>query len=124
MAYYVDAWRNYLNFTGRATRSHYWIFLLFNLAAVFVLAFVDGMLGLMVSGSTGVFSGLYILAAIIPGLAVGIRRLHDTGRSGWWFLIVFVPFVGSIILIVFFVMAGEPVANAYGPPPAAPYATT
>lgn len=118
MAYYLDAWKNYFNFTGRATRLHYWMFVGFNLIAVFVLAFVDALLGMKVSGDTGVLSSLYILAVLIPGLAVAIRRLHDTGRSGWWFLIVFVPFVGSIILIVFFVLAGEPGVNRFGPPAA------
>ena len=74
------------------------------------------------SGIGVIFFGLYfiyMLAALIPGWAVAVRRLHDTGKSGWWWLIVFVPFIGAIVLIVFWVLDSAPGANQYGPNPKA-----
>ena len=70
-------------------------------------------------GETGVglLGGIYSLAVLLPGLAVAVRRLHDIGKSGWWLLIALVPFVGAIILIVFFVKEGDPGSNEYGPNP-------
>ena len=64
-----------------------------------------------------ILSGIYGLAVLIPGLAVAVRRLHDTGRSGWWLLIGLVPLIGAIVLIVFMATDGEPGDNAYGPNP-------
>jgi uncharacterized membrane protein YhaH (DUF805 family) len=64
-----------------------------------------------------ILGGIYGLAVLIPGLAVAVRRLHDTGRSGWWLLIGLVPLIGAIVLIVFMATDGEPGDNAYGPNP-------
>jgi uncharacterized membrane protein YhaH (DUF805 family) len=75
------------------------------------LGMVDSFLDL------GFLSGLYGLVAFIPSLAVAVRRLHDTGKSGWWLLIVLAPFVGWIILIVFFIQDSQPFDNQYGPNP-------
>ncbi len=105
---------NYANFSGRARRAEFWWTLLINWAIMVVLAII----GLAVLGDAGVaLYLLYALATFIPSLAVGIRRLHDTGKSGWYLLISLIPFVGSIILLVFFASDGERGPNQYGPSP-------
>lgn len=117
MNWYLDAWKNYANFQGRARRKAYWMFVLFNIIAIIVLGMIEGVVGLRGEGGYGILSGLYSLAIILPGLAVAVRRLHDTGRSGWWLLIGLVPLIGSIVLLVFFVSDGQPGSNQYGPNP-------
>lgn len=104
---------NYLNFDGRARRAEFWWYFLANLIISIVLNIIDAALGLG-GGYGGVLSGIYGLAVLLPGIAVGIRRLHDTGKSGWWLLIVFVPIVGIIVLIVFWATDGTPGTNDYG----------
>jgi uncharacterized membrane protein YhaH (DUF805 family) len=106
-----QALSRYATFSGRARRSEYWWFALFNTVVAVVVSIVDGVLGLTV------FYPLAVLALILPGLAVGVRRLHDLGRSGWWLLIAFVPLVGAILLIVWFCQDSQPQPNAYGPSP-------
>ena len=94
------------------------MFALFN-TLIGIVLYVPGLL-LKGSGLSAVFFGLYfiyLLAALIPGWAVGARRLHDIGRSGWWWLIVFVPFFGAVIPIVFWCLDSNPGANEYGPNP-------
>ena len=120
MDYFINAVRNhYADFDGRARRAEYWNFVLFNFlgtVAIVVLAFALG----AVSESLGlvVFLGYFVwtIGLFVPGLAVAVRRLHDTGKSGWWLLIVFIPFVG-IALLVFMCMDSEPGTNAFGPNP-------
>ncbi|MBC6460830.1 DUF805 domain-containing protein [Actinomadura sp. HBU206391] len=112
MNWYIAVLKNYSDFSGRARRTEYWIFFLVNV----IISVVFGVLIVMTDGFLYVFL-LYALAVLIPSLAVGVRRLHDTGRSGWWLLISLVPFVGAIILIYFFVLEGEPGDNVYGPNP-------
>ncbi|MFD8262708.1 DUF805 domain-containing protein [Streptomyces griseoluteus] len=111
MHWYVDVLKKYAVFSGRARRQEYWMFFLFNLIITIVLAIVDAAL------DTQVLQLVYGLAVLIPGLAVAVRRLHDTGRSGWWVLISLVPLVGWIILLVFLASEGKPEANEYGPNP-------
>jgi uncharacterized membrane protein YhaH (DUF805 family) len=110
--------RKYVDFTGRARRSEYWFFFLFTAIAGLVGAILDAIFGLRsgVYSGTGPIEGLIHLALLLPSLAVGARRLHDTGRSGWWLLIGLIPVVGWIILLVFFVQDSEP-DNKYGPNP-------
>jgi len=117
MNWYIDAWKNYVNFQGRARRKAYWMFVLFNIIAIVVLGMIDGALGLGGQSGYGILSGIYSLAIILPGLAVAVRRLHDTGRSGWWMLIGLVPVVGPIVLLVFFVQDSQPGSNQFGPNP-------
>ncbi len=112
MNHYLTVLKKYATFTGRARRAEYWMFALFNIIIAVVLGVVD-----TVIGSPGILGGIYVLAVLLPSIAVGIRRLHDTGRSGWWLLIVFVPFVGAIVFLVFTVMDSHPGTNAYGPSP-------
>ncbi|MGD1894972.1 MAG: DUF805 domain-containing protein [Cyclobacteriaceae bacterium] len=116
MKYYFDAFRNYANFSGRSRRSAYWYFTLFHLLAVVLLTFTDIALGMSAEGY-GVLTTLYILGTIIPSLSLTVRRLHDTGRSGWYILIGLIPIIGSIILFVFYVENSQPGSNQYGPHP-------
>ncbi|GGM07745.1 DUF805 domain-containing protein [Deinococcus aerophilus] len=109
---------HYADFSGRARRREYWMFTLFNLIITFVLGFVDGMLGLGSDDlSLGVLSGIYTLAVLIPGLALTARRLHDTGRSGWWQLLSLIPLVGGIVVLVFVVSDSDAQTNRWGPNP-------
>lgn len=102
MNYYFDVWKNYAVFSGRATRTQYWMFAATNffiyiIFGIFLAAFKDNILGTILT----VLYWLYSIALIIPNLAVTVRRLHDTDRSGWWILIALIPLIGIIILIVF-----------------------
>jgi uncharacterized membrane protein YhaH (DUF805 family) len=110
--WYLAVLKNYAGFSGRARRTEYWMFFLVNL----VIAVVLDILGLYARFFT-IIGLLYGLAVLIPSLAVGVRRLHDTGRSGWWLLIGLIPVIGTIILLVFFATDGEPGDNQYGPNP-------
>jgi uncharacterized membrane protein YhaH (DUF805 family) len=112
MNWYLQALKNYAVFSGRSRRTEYWMFVLFNLIFSIVLGFIDGMIG-----TAGVLGLIYSLAILIPALAVSVRRLHDTNRSGWWLLIGLIPVVGAIVLIVFFVMDSDPGDNEYGANP-------
>lgn len=117
MNWYLDAWKNYANFQGRARRKAFWMFVLFNIIAILALGFIESMVGLRGDSGYGILSGLYSLAVLLPSLALAVRRLHDTGRSGWWILIGLVPLVGGIILIVLYALDSQPGANQYGPNP-------
>lgn len=112
MEWYLEVLKKYAVFEGRSRRSEYWYFVLFNFIISIFLAVVDGMLG-----TFGLLQGIYCLAVLIPGLAVSVRRLHDTGRSGWWLLIAFVPIIGAIALIVFMALDGTPGENEFGQNP-------
>ena len=112
---------NYAKFDGRATRSEYWWFQLFNVLvvlagyAVLIAGYAAGRSTVLVSLAL-VALVIYSIATFIPGLAVTVRRLHDTDRSGWWLLIVLVPYVGAIVLFVFLVLPSSPGINQFGAP--------
>ncbi len=114
---------NYANFRGRTRRSGYWWAALFLVIASLVLWFVDLQLfsGMwpqeLLDQGSGPLSIVFGLAIIIPVLSLGVRRLHDTGRSGWWVLLGLIPLIGSIVLLVFYVQDSQPGENAYGPNP-------
>jgi uncharacterized membrane protein YhaH (DUF805 family) len=112
MNWYIKVLKNYAVFSGRAQRTEYWMFVLFNFIITLALAFLDSAIN-----NPGVLTGLYSLAVLIPSLAVLFRRLHDTGRSGWWVLILLVPVIGAIVILVFLVLASEEGENDYGPNP-------
>jgi uncharacterized membrane protein YhaH (DUF805 family) len=103
--------QKYVDFSGRARRSEYWFFSLFTLVVGIVLQIIGSIIG------TQFIYYIFALAVFLPGLAVAIRRLHDTGRSGWWVLIGLIPLIGFIVLIVWFATDSEPNANQYGPSP-------
>jgi len=120
MNWYLEVLKKYAVFKGRARRKEYWYFFLFNVLISIVLGIIDGMTGsFSPEAGVGLLGGLYGLAVLIPGTAVFVRRLHDTNRSGWWFFIALVPFVGAIILLVFMVQDSQPDENQYGPNPKA-----
>jgi len=105
--WYVATLQKYVEFNGRARRKEYWIFTLVN----FVISVILAVLGL------DFISTLFGLAVLLPGLGVSVRRLHDLGKTGWWLLIAFIPLVGLIVLIYFFVQEGDSGSNEYGPNP-------
>ena len=118
MSLFPSALKKYATFGGRAQRSEYWYFFLFYLLIFIALAIADSLLGSFnKSQGYGLLSGLFCLAMAIPSLAVGVRRLHDIGRSGWWLLISLVPFIGAIVLLLYSVRDSEPGENVYGPNP-------
>jgi uncharacterized membrane protein YhaH (DUF805 family) len=106
---------NYANFTGRARRAEFWWYFLANLLISIVFNIIDAVIGSGMGGGIGVIGLIYSLAVLVPGLAVGVRRLHDTNKTGWWLLIGLIPLVGIIVLIVFFATDGLPGSNRYGP---------
>ncbi|MCM2579382.1 DUF805 domain-containing protein [Streptomyces meridianus] len=112
MSWYLEVLKKYAVFSGRARRKEYWMFTLVSVVISIVLTIVDKAVL-----DSSILNGLYSLAVLLPTLAVGARRLHDTGRSGWWQLIGVVPLVGWIVLIVFFASAGEQNQNAHGANP-------
>jgi uncharacterized membrane protein YhaH (DUF805 family) len=109
----------YVGFSGRARRSEYWWFALFALLVSIVATSLDAVFGTM-DGDTnaGVIAGIASLALLLPSIAVAIRRLHDTSRSGWWILIGLIPIVGWIVLLVFYLQSSRG-DNSYGPSPTA-----
>ena len=112
MNWYLEALKKYAVFSGRARRKEYWFFILFNAIISFALIIIE-----YLAGGPGFVVGIYYLAIAIPSLAVLVRRLHDTDRSGWWFFINFVPLIGGIIILVFTVQDSQPDENRYGPNP-------
>lgn len=122
----VSVFSKYATFSGRATRSEYWFFYLFNVIMCLGLVAVCAILGAIFKDAAGAVGGytvgtilywIYALAAFIPNLAVSVRRLHDTGRSGFNLFWMFLPIIGAILLLVYFVTASNPGDNAYGPEP-------
>ncbi|MGY5846609.1 DUF805 domain-containing protein [Salegentibacter sp. HM20] len=116
MHYYFNVLSNYFNFSGRARRSEYWYFILFNAIFAFTFMFLDILLGFSELGY-GVLYVLYSLAVFIPGIAVTVRRLHDVGKSGWMYFIVLIPIIGAIWLLVLLLTEGDHRPNKYGPSP-------
>ena len=112
MNWYLGCWKKYAEFSGRARRKEFWMFVLFNFLVSIAVGIVDGILG-----TNGALGGLYSLAVLIPSLAVAARRLHDTDRSGWWQLIGFIPLIGWVILLVFFCSDSKPGENRFGSNP-------
>jgi uncharacterized membrane protein YhaH (DUF805 family) len=120
MSWYLQVLSKYATFTGRARRREYWVFSLLSIVIMIALLVVDVMFGMMdTEAGIGLLSGLYTLAVFVPSLAVGVRRLHDTGRSGRWMLLLLVPLVGSLWLLVLMLLDGERSSNQFGPDPKA-----
>ena len=104
--------KKYAVFGGRARRKEYWMFFFFNFLISFGIGFFAGLFGAMLHLNLGFLSVIYMLAILIPSIAVGVRRMHDTNRSGWWSI---VPIAG----LVFLFFNGDPNENDYGPDPKA-----
>lgn len=116
--WYIRGLQRYIQFTGRAGRAEFWYYILFYILIVIGLRIVDGVLFGATAGN-GVLTWLFWLFSIMPNLAIGARRLHDTGRSGWWLLLSLIPIVGLIVLLIWFISQGQEDSNQYGPPPIA-----
>ena len=114
--------RKYADFNGRARRSEYWLFWLFTTIVSIILTFVGG---LVMGGNDpsnpfaggNLLSWIWTVAILIPSIAVGVRRLHDTDRSGWWLLLILLPIIGAIVLLIFFVLDGTSGSNKFGSDP-------
>ncbi|AZS49622.1 DUF805 domain-containing protein [Entomomonas moraniae] len=126
MHWYLGVFKKYADFSGRARRMEYWMFNLFNiiiLTVLFILmfAFVDGQTQQFTTMSAifGIILVIYCLGTILPSIAVTVRRLHDTDRSGAWFFINFVPYIGGLVLLIFMCLNGTPGSNRFGEDPLA-----
>jgi uncharacterized membrane protein YhaH (DUF805 family) len=129
--------RRYADFSGRSRRKEYWLYVLFLFIGFIVFGILDSVLGLGGSSSSwhstsgeqvgagasfhgGVLTIIFWLANLVPSIAVGVRQLHDTDRSGWWLLISLIPLIGGIVLLVFTVLEGTRGPNRFGPDPLQP----
>lgn len=111
MEHFTNALKNhYADFNGRATRTQYWMFILFYIIFYIVAGVIDSFI------TGGLLTLVFALGMLIPSIAIAARRLHDTGRTGWWQLIALIPVIGTIVLIVFLVLDSEG-DNQYGPNP-------
>ena len=122
MNWYLKVLNQYADFSGRARRKEYWMFVLFNIIFAFIAMALDNVLGISfnIAGQNvgyGWIYTIYGLAVFIPGLAVAVRRLHDVGKSGWMMFIALIPLIGAIWLIVLEATKGDVGANEYGQDP-------
>ncbi len=110
-----SCFRQYVGFAGRASRSEYWLFVLFTVLGSMVASILD----LSIFGYAGLqpFGAIFSLVLFLPTLAVAVRRLHDLDRSGWWLLVAFLPLVGWVVLLVWFITKSDPIPNRFGPVP-------
>ena len=109
-----DGFARYVDFRTRSTRAQFWWWVVWSVVLGFAASIVDSLLGL---SEVGAVNGLVSLVLFLPSIAISVRRLHDIGRTGWWYLIILVPLVGWIVLIVFFCTATKEEVNQWGPPP-------
>ena len=118
MDWYLKVLKQYADFNGRARRKEYWMFFLFNMVFAVLASLIDFSAGTanFVSGS-GLFQNIYSLVVFVPGLAVGVRRLHDVGKSGWMLLLAFIPLIGAIWLLVLMVTDSKEGTNKWGENP-------
>ena len=113
----------YASFKGRATRAEYWYFVLFHFLILIGGMIVGAILGATLSGGDGDVAvgvmlfvyGVIVLGLLCPSISVLVRRLHDTGRSGWWYWINLIPYIGAIVILVFTLLESQDCDNEYGP---------
>ena len=110
MGWYIEVLKKYAVFGGRAGRKEYWQFFLINTIIALLIALLE-----IQFGCSGAVSIVYSALMLVPSVAVSMRRLHDTDRSGWWMLLNFLPLLGILVLIFFFSQAGTEGVNKYGP---------
>ena len=115
MNYFLDVLKKYAVFNGRARRSEYWYFALIVIIITMVLYGIDFLVLGADESSINILSSIFSLGILLPTIGVSVRRLHDTGRSGFWYLLALIPF-GGLVLLFFFVQDSEP-DNQYGPCP-------
>ncbi|WP_411343743.1 DUF805 domain-containing protein [Paenibacillus sp. WLX1005] len=108
MKWFLYVLKHYATFTGRASRTEFWMFALFNALFAIACLIIDNILG-----TERILYAVYMLAVLVPTIAVSVRRLHDIGRTGWWYLLNFVPF-GAFVILVFDCLPSEPADNQYG----------
>lgn len=101
MSYYIDFWKRAFDFRGVASRKEYWIAFLFNIIVVFVIGLV---LAFVSDEALNVFQGIYSLLIIIPSISISVRRLHDSNKSGLWYLLSLIPVIGGLIVFIFMLM--------------------
>ncbi len=116
MNYFVYCLQHYVDFKGRARRKEFWMFVLFNAIIGFILSWIPWNMTFGYA-SVGVLSTIWNLFTLLPGLAVGVRRLHDIAKGGGWVFLAFIPVIGAIVLIVFWAMEGHPGDNRFGENP-------
>lgn len=114
MNYYIQVLEKYATFSGRSQRKEFWIFILVNALIGAISAIISIALNTNIMGKFVLF---YTLAIAIPSIAVAVRRLHDTGRSGWFIFLELIPIVGSIVLLIFMAQDSQSGANKYGQNP-------
>jgi len=115
MSWYLTVLKKYAVFSGRARRKEYWMFALFNFIFSILAVVIDSVLGTASEEmGYGIFYALYTLVVLLPSLAVLVRRLHDVGKSGWWFFISLIPFIGGIWLLVLLISDSQPGENQHG----------
>ena len=125
MQYFMNPIKQYAQFTGRATRQEFWMWVLWIIGISMVLAIIDLVAGTNIDiGGTpempvkqGILGGVFNLFILIPGISMAVRRLHDTGKSGAWWFLNFVCVIGTVVLIVFYATSSSPEDNQYGPNP-------
>ena len=113
---FTSAFKNYATFNGRASRSEFWYFFLFSVLISLIAQQLDFA---MHQSESGAISGIVTIVLLVPGIALQVRRLHDIGKSGWWFFLNLIPLLGQIALIVFSCMRGHAETNRYGDNPLA-----
>ena len=114
MNYYLEGFKKYATFSGRATRAEFWYFMLFNIIVTIILSFVDEIFGTTFPESIlGLFGTIYTLIALLPSWALAVRRLHDINKSGWWILLSLIPIIGGFILLIFYCIDSKG-NNEYG----------
>ena len=114
MEWYIKVLKQFSDFETRARRKEYWMFTLFSVIISSILTLIDNNLGTAVNTGTGLLSGIYSLIILVPTLAVGVRRLHDVGKSGWMLLVALIPLIGVIWLLILFCKDSHLEENKWG----------
>ena len=112
-----SCFNKYVDFKGRARRSEYWFFSLFTLLVSLILGFAEGYLGIFPNTDQAILANIFSLLIIIPFIAVGVRRLHDTNHSGWWYLLIIIPIIGWIIILIWLCKNSDEKDNRFGSNP-------
>lgn len=120
MNWYVEVWKKRLDVNGRAGRKEYWMFTLYNFIFALSAAIIDNIIGTTFTDLPyGFLYFIYLLTLVTPSLTVTVRRLHDSGKSGWMLLLLLIPFIGTIWIFILTILEGNPGKNIYGPNPQA-----